>query len=287
MMFWGDIILHKPELIPELPDDVIALNWGYEIGHPFEKETKAFKDAGVPFYVCPGTSSWLTFAGKTDNAITNLKSAAEWGMKHGAAGLLMTDWGDFGHLQYLPVSYLGFAGAAAMSWCFEANRDLPLADLLSMHVFRDRANVAGQLMIDLGNVYQAVNHKQFNSTALFWSLIGDETRKSSHDFIQKEEAEESLRRLTEIENRLSQLRIDRPDAALIVREIANAIAMMKQGAARARWRIDASSENPQELAKELQRIIGEHQQLWLARNRPGGLRDSTNRLADRLKDYPD
>ena len=28
MQFWGDIILHRPELIPELPKDVIALEWG-------------------------------------------------------------------------------------------------------------------------------------------------------------------------------------------------------------------------------------------------------------------
>ena len=35
MMFWGDIILHYPELIRELPRDVVALNWGYESDHPF------------------------------------------------------------------------------------------------------------------------------------------------------------------------------------------------------------------------------------------------------------
>src|SRR5688572_30407109 len=35
MQFWGDIILHKPELIPDLPKDLIALNWGYEANHPF------------------------------------------------------------------------------------------------------------------------------------------------------------------------------------------------------------------------------------------------------------
>ncbi|HEY5915246.1 MAG TPA: family 20 glycosylhydrolase, partial [Verrucomicrobiae bacterium] len=30
MMFWGDIILHHPELIKKVPKDVVALNWGYE-----------------------------------------------------------------------------------------------------------------------------------------------------------------------------------------------------------------------------------------------------------------
>src|ERR1051325_4539752 len=42
MMFWGDIILHHPELIRELPKDAIALNWGYEADHPFEREAKLF-----------------------------------------------------------------------------------------------------------------------------------------------------------------------------------------------------------------------------------------------------
>ena len=35
MQFWGDIIIKRPELIPELPKDAIALEWGYEHDHPF------------------------------------------------------------------------------------------------------------------------------------------------------------------------------------------------------------------------------------------------------------
>ena len=29
MMFWGDIIANHPDLVPELPKDIIALEWGY------------------------------------------------------------------------------------------------------------------------------------------------------------------------------------------------------------------------------------------------------------------
>src|SRR5262249_41747840 len=76
MQFWGDIIIHTPELIPNLPRDVIALEWGYEADHPFDRDGSLFKEAGIPFYVCPGTSSWLSCSGRTDNAIANLKSAA-------------------------------------------------------------------------------------------------------------------------------------------------------------------------------------------------------------------
>ena len=79
----------------ELPKDVIALNWGYDRNHPFEKETRAFADAGVKYCVCPGTSSWASISGQTDNAIANLRSAAEHGLNNGAIGYLKTDDGIF------------------------------------------------------------------------------------------------------------------------------------------------------------------------------------------------
>src|SRR5207247_7784411 len=140
-------------LIGELPRDVIALDWGYDADHPFEAETKALGDAGLPFYVCPGTSSWLSITGRTDNAITNLRTAAACGLTKGAIGYLNTDWGDLGHLQYLPFSYLGFAAGAAYSWCLQSNHGLSLDPLLSLHVFRDDANVMGRIAMGLGNVY--------------------------------------------------------------------------------------------------------------------------------------
>lgn len=31
MQYWGDIILEKPELIPNLPSDAVGLVWGYEV----------------------------------------------------------------------------------------------------------------------------------------------------------------------------------------------------------------------------------------------------------------
>lgn len=42
-MFWGDIILNHPELIPELPKDMIALVWGYGASYSFDENLKKFK----------------------------------------------------------------------------------------------------------------------------------------------------------------------------------------------------------------------------------------------------
>ncbi len=106
-MFWGDIVLKHPELIAALPKDLIALDWGYEGNHPFEKECAAFAASGLEFYVCPGTSSWRSLAGRVENMRENLEAAALAGLKYKAKGYLVTDWGDGGHWQPLAASLPG------------------------------------------------------------------------------------------------------------------------------------------------------------------------------------
>ena len=49
MMFWGDILLKYPKLVRELPQGVIALNWGYEADHPFAKRSRNLPRPGFPF----------------------------------------------------------------------------------------------------------------------------------------------------------------------------------------------------------------------------------------------
>jgi hexosaminidase len=103
MQFWGDIINQYPELVPEIPKDTIALEWGYEAGHPFAEKSELFAKSGIPFYVCPGTSSWLTISGRTENMLGCIRNSVENGLKFGAIGVLNTDWGDLGHWQQLPI----------------------------------------------------------------------------------------------------------------------------------------------------------------------------------------
>jgi hypothetical protein len=150
MMFWGDIILRHPELVPELPRDIIALNWGYEAGHPFGREARTFAAAKVPFYVCPGTSTWMTLIGRHDNAFANLREAANAGRKHGAAGFLIADWGDGGHPQPLAVSVLPCLFGAALGWCRATADEKLLAPVASRDVFQDPTGETGRAALALG-----------------------------------------------------------------------------------------------------------------------------------------
>jgi len=166
MMFWGDIILNHPELIRRLPRDVIALNWGYEADHPFEKEASLFARAKVPFYVCPGTSTWMTFVGRHDNALANLRNAAEAGRRHGAIGYLITDWGDGGHPQPPAVSYFACAAGAACAWCVETFHEPMLIPVLSRDVFADATQQLATAACQLGYAHRKLRFTTPNLTPL-------------------------------------------------------------------------------------------------------------------------
>jgi hypothetical protein len=164
MMFWGDIILHHPELIGELPGDVIALNWGYEADHPFEKEAATFAKSGVPFHVCPGTATWMTLLGRHDTAFENLRLAAEAGRRHGAAGYLNTDWGDGGHPQPLAVSWPLYVVGAARSWCGKTFDQKLLSPVLSRDVYEDPTGRVAKAALALGFAHRKFDYLEPNVT---------------------------------------------------------------------------------------------------------------------------
>jgi hexosaminidase len=282
MMFWGDIIKEHPEMIGEL-EGAIGLVWGYEADSPFDKEASAFAKAGVPFYVCPGTSSWCSIAGRTHNMIANAKSAAKHGLAHGAAGYLMTDWGDHGHLQYLPVSYAGFAAGAAFSWCLESNRDLPLADVLDVHAFGDDAKAMGKLAVDFGNVYQATGKFIPNASSLFRILVPPPTPKqaAAGNTLQGINAAEVA--IDAAMEHLPKARMNTPDAALVADEFRNAAAILKFACDMGRRELNCGNRS----ANKMSAIVAEHGRLWFARNRPGGLEDSVRRLENAARELAD
>jgi len=164
MMFWGDIIIHYPELIRELPRDVVALNWGYEADHPFERETALFRQSRLPFYVCPGTATWMTLIGRHDTSFANLRSAAKAGLKNGAMGYLNTDWGDGGHPQPLAVSFLPYAVGAASSWCGQAFNQSTLIRVLSRDIFHDPTERIARAAYGLGLAHRKFEHYAMNVT---------------------------------------------------------------------------------------------------------------------------
>lgn len=279
MQFWGDIILHQPELIKTLPPDILALCWGYEENHPFEMQCKAFASAGIEYHVCPGTSAWNSITGRTDNCLANLANAAENGLRHGATGYLNTDWGDGGHHQVLPVSYVGFAAGAAYSWHLKTNRDADLAGAISRHLLADPSGKLGSLCLDLGRTLNRLpGLKRGNCSAinqlLFWNLSPATLDLAKVTRAQYGKAESWLDKLA------ADLASARPcgeDASLVMREFAHTIDMSRHAIHRGRFG-QFGEGDAGDLRRERLGLVMSHEEQWLARNRRGGLYESSTRL---------
>ncbi|MGC8669171.1 MAG: glycoside hydrolase family 20 zincin-like fold domain-containing protein [Chthonomonadales bacterium] len=283
MQFWGDIILHRPDLIRDLPKDVVALEWGYEAGHPFEKDAQLFADAGVGFYVCPGTSSWNSILGRAANALANIENAARNGIANGASGLLVTDWGDNGHLQYQPVSYPGFAAAAQYAWNAAGAERTDLSMALAMHAFEDAALVMGEVVLNLGNAYQAMNMPMENASPLFHPLVHP-LDAPPPEGVTAEGVEKAAASISGALDRLGCARMRIPDAQIVADELRNAAAMALMACSLYRYKLGVAAEGAAELSARLRAILGEHRRLWMARNREGGLHESTRALEARLRE---
>ena len=162
-MFWGDIVLKHPEVISRLPKDLIALDWGYEGNHPFDRDCAAFRAAGLDFYVCPGTSSWRSLGGRVENMRENLEAAERAGRLNGAKGYMVTDWGDHGHWQPLAASLPGLimGGAFAASGSKAAKMDLELELNRVMDV------PLGGILLRLGTLYLRGGALKANCSELF------------------------------------------------------------------------------------------------------------------------
>jgi hypothetical protein len=128
-MFWGDIILAQPELIHELPDDVICLNWDYGTEVKDTNTHKLYR-LGVKQYLCPGVHGWKHLINHYENAYRNISGLCRYAHQYKVTGILNTDWGDYGHIHHPEFSLIGLIYGAAFSW----NSDIPPEETINRQI---------------------------------------------------------------------------------------------------------------------------------------------------------
>lgn len=283
MQFWADIIQQHPETISRLPKDMTAIEWGYEADHPFDENCARLADAGLPFYVAPGTSSWNSMGGRWGVARENIASALGAARKHGAQGMLLTEWGNFGYLQPFVSMIAPLAYAAGGAWNGASLRSEPwqwLAGYLKGPGSSEDsgpAQVADALRL-LGELYRLHPNKIPNTTIYgIELLLFDLPMYAKHlevwDSQQRDNAREILRTVNSLlerspggSNRLSEAREETALAARLI-ELA----------------VDVGDETPPDvLLRKLDEIEAEHHTLWHRRFRPGGYEISRSFLRKRV-----
>ena len=258
-MFWGDVILKHPELVPELPKDLIALDWGYEGNHPFMEQAEKFKAAGLEFYVCPGTSSWNSLAGRVENMRENMIAAEHAGRIHGAKGFMVTDWGDGGHWQPLAASLPGlvFGGLLATEGAHAAKMDIESALNGIMGV------PLGGTLLRLGTLYLRGGALRGNASELF-RILANDRGYSRHLGL----TDHVLAEISSIAEGCRHAASDFASGAfpnVWAQEIVHMANL-----------VDAACNRRDE--RRLRFLREEHDQVWKLRNRPGGMDDSREKL---------
>ena len=259
MMFWGDIILNRPELIPELPDDIICLNWGYEADHPYESQTAAFERARRRFIVCPGTSAWSSLFGRTDNMMGNIDNAVTAGGRHGADGVMVADWGDGGHPNPWLTSVPGIVYAAHRVKGVRLSRTELAAKLDAVLGCR-----CGEALLAYGDVYRKCRGRMGNSTELYYLL------REGKDYRRRPDVTDETLAAALAQARYAKSLADLAGAPEWVRDdfamldlLAHAVEVRIVDPARPNLRAQFEPE---------------YRRLWLKQNRLGGLGESLNQL---------
>lgn len=114
-MFWGDIAIEMPEILETLPNNVTLLNWQYDPEATDEKIQLVAK-AGAKQIICPAVWGWNALLPRIDDAWNNIARIARYGIDCGAEGMLVTDWGDFGHVNDPRMAVPGMIFGAQYAW---------------------------------------------------------------------------------------------------------------------------------------------------------------------------
>lgn len=156
LQFWANALHDDPEQLWNLPPGVIAMEYGHTVDHDFFKYCKSLADAGISFFVCPGTGSWNSVCGNTDESIAVMNNAVQAAVSCNTLGIVICDWSLPGHVNPLSVSIPAFLAGAGLAW--KASLDLStmkstLPDVLSHHVFMDSSGTFGRALMDLGTTH--------------------------------------------------------------------------------------------------------------------------------------
>jgi hypothetical protein len=222
--------------------------------------------------VCPGTSGWQSHGSRLFNAMANIKNFAAQGRKYHAQGLLNTDWGDFGHRNFLGTSLLAFAYGAAQSWNGRAVHNKNFADIFCFHFFNQKTNKLSKSLKLLGSSYITSGLVK-NKCLLYHTLVAPTASEKFLKIAKTAGLKKIIKQLsaknlwpksTSVKNEFERLAIEEFKLAAQMDVLAAKRTLQTKGI-----KTDLSKTDMHKMANQFKK-------LWLARNKPSRLQDNLN-----------
>ena len=170
-LIWGDVLINHDDVLEKIPKDMIFIDWGYDAEYPFDKHLLKLQKAGIKFMAAPATTTWCSLLGRTTDYLENISAAVWHTYKLGGEGILITDWGDIGHMQHLsatlaPLVYAGLLSYRVMHGAFK-----DLKYYLNTYIFKDELNLAADVFMDAGSYLKYEPIYTGNGSVTFYSLV--------------------------------------------------------------------------------------------------------------------
>ena len=264
--FWGDILLEDLALAQEAPTEAVPVVWGYDAGHPFDAQGGRLRELGRTYLVAPGTSTWQSFTGRLDNALTNQREAISAALAHGARGILLTSWGDNGNHQPWPTNWPAMVAGLTHAWTGKPTEALAPGYAVLGSLSAEAAPAVAQALTHLGRLDGQIA-KAHRNKSLTWDFLTAKPEALTQ-FTEGVTAEELQRAWTYLDAAAPLL------AAITADDIREELTLGADLARAGLHRAEGKTLSQRERGALTER----YQAAWLKRARPGGLDESVGTL---------
>ncbi len=295
VMFWADQFRRDRSLISRIPEGAMPVVWNYEapseggwesllppemvdlLGLPndphlgFASHARLFVESKTPFWVAPGTGSWNSLIGRNLNAAANIADAVAVGFANDSPGLLLTDWGDNGHYQPVPVSLPSMVRGGAAAAGEPIDDDAVVAERIDAVLGCEQG--IGGLIDRLGRIGEGLGMVSLNSSPVFASLCA--TGMPGFGEPDPEGVARGMKGLAEARERFSEP-IGGPRGAEVAAEMNAVCRLAELGLRRLGSESGLDLEAP--TTGEVEQALRAQRAAWLLSSRPGGLEDSLEKL---------
>lgn len=170
-LIWGDVLINNNNVLDKIPKNMIFVDWGYDAQYPFEKNLKKLKEANIKFMAAPGSTTWCSLLGRTSDYLENIGAAIWHTYELGGEGVILTDWGDVGHLQHLSATLAPLAFTGLLSYRVKHGTYKDLKYYLNQYIFKDKLNLAADVFMDAGTYLKYEPRYTDNGSVTFYSFV--------------------------------------------------------------------------------------------------------------------
>lgn len=302
-LIWGDVLIKHPDLLGRLPKDMIFIDWGYDGVYPFRSHFEKLKEKKIKFIAAPGTTTWCSVTGRTADWVENISNAVHAVYEFDGEGVILTDWGDVGHLQFLPFTYAPLVFSGLLSWRVKEGTYFVLKEYLNKYIFQDRTNLLADTILDLGNYYRYENYYLTNGTPSFygfmWAYYASKEKTNQIEYfltrtkyhIVNEKMYNMRKKF--LNQKIEEIQFTEPnssDGELIKKELLQSILLLKcihkvMASLSEEDSLKSSDGERKRRKRFLEEVIAARgklvdgqKQLWLSRNKQSNLDDSIDYL---------